>query len=113
MAVPDIPSDCRDARLTRFWPADKKMDVLDLITLFRLSRWINYVKDKLRQNNIILANFNDLNVHVQEDPYIKGLMDERVILGKDNLNKLFPLKISSKVLDSFFGLFEDSDVYCS
>jgi radical SAM superfamily enzyme YgiQ (UPF0313 family) len=112
MAVPNIPTDCRDARLSRFWPADNKMSEEDLITLFRLSRWINYVKGKLKLTNTAHMNFNKLPFHFHDDPYIKALIEDGMIPGKDSHDKLFPLKASQKVLDRFFGLFGDSDVYC-
>ncbi|MDZ7795958.1 MAG: radical SAM protein [Candidatus Marinimicrobia bacterium] len=37
MQVPNIPHSCKEARLTRFWPADIFLSSAELITFFRLS----------------------------------------------------------------------------
>ena len=113
MDIPNPPKNCMDARLSRFWPADTMLDELDLITLFRLSRWINYLKNEMLKQKIKWIHFNDIQAIFKLDPYLSSLINERSILGCDSNNKFFSHQSSERILDSFFAIFKDSDVYCA
>lgn len=113
MGIPHPPHDCRDARLSRFWPADDQLNELDLLTLFRLSRWINYLKSHMTKRRIPHINFVNISKSIPDDQFLYGLINDRNILGLDNKNNIYTHKASERILDSFFAIFKDSDVYCA
>ncbi|MEA3392602.1 MAG: hypothetical protein U9Q91_06445, partial [Candidatus Marinimicrobia bacterium] len=108
MQVPNIPKNCKNARLTRFWPAGNELDELDLITLFRLSRWINYLKKQLLEKKINKLHFSDIMNIFSNNPFITGLINEHVFYGLNNDTKLFELEHSEKVIKTFFDVFENT-----
>ncbi len=112
MQVPNIPKNCKDARLTRFWPADKLLNELDLITLFRLSRWINYLKNELSKKKIAKLHFLKILGSFPNDPFIQGLIEKHVFYGLDANTELYEHKYSEYVLETFFDIFNDTSVYC-
>ena len=113
MEIPNPPQNCKDARLSRFWPADHLLNELDLITLFRLSRWLNYLKGLLKTRNFKHIAFKHILDHFSDDPYIDTLMNEKVILGQDDKKRYFKHQISERIINCFFEVFKNSDVYCA
>lgn len=113
MQVPNIPANCKDARLTRFWPADNLLDELDLITLFRLSRWINYLKEQMMKKNIRKLHFSKIKDTFSSDPFIAALIDESVFYGVGSDTGLYKLTHSDRVLNNFIDRFRDCDFYAS
>lgn len=108
--VPNIPSHCKEARLTRFWPADNQLNELDLITLFRLSRWINYLKNKMLRAQISVLDFQDITSTFNDDPFLISLIIDHRILGLDNKNDLYEHSISENVILEFLDLFKISQI---
>jgi radical SAM superfamily enzyme YgiQ (UPF0313 family) len=112
MQVPNIPKNCKDARLTRFWPADKFLNELDLITLFRLSRWINYLKNELSKKQITKFQFSYITDIFPYDYFISGLIKKKIFYGLDSNTELYEHKYSEHVLKTFFEIFSNTSVYC-
>ena len=112
MHVPHIPENCKDARLTRFWPADDLLNELDLITLFRLSRWINYLKNELSKKKITKIHFSNISDTFPNDTYIMGLIKKHIFYGVDAYSKLYEHSHSNHVLKTFFDIFSNTSVYC-
>ncbi|MEA3499900.1 MAG: radical SAM protein [Candidatus Marinimicrobia bacterium] len=108
MKIPNIPKNVKDARLTRFFPADKFLNELDLITLFRITRIINHVKKLMNKSNLQELNFNELLKIFSHDIIIEKFINEKIIIGIDNNNKIYEHQISKKVMESFFKIFENS-----
>ena len=113
MQVPHLPENCKNARLSRFWPADDQLDELDLITLFRLSRWINYLKNQMSLKKITSIAFNNISCQFPDDHYLYNFVQDKIILGLNNKNEFYEHKTSQRILDRFFEIFKDSDVYCA
>ena len=111
LKVPNKPPTFKEARLSRFWPADKVLDELDLITLFRLSRWINYLKNRLRSKKLNKINFKDISKIFADDPYINNLINDKKIIGVHSNNQIFCHEVSETVIDGFFSIFHKSYVY--
>lgn len=107
MDVPNIPKNCKEARLSRFWPADNYLNENDLITLFRLSRWINYLKKTMKEQGIKSIAFFELQHTFMNDPYIVGLANNRQLIGLDNKNNHFILPSSKKIIDQFIDKFQE------
>lgn len=112
MEVPNIPTHYKDARLSRFWPADTNHRELDLITFFRLSRWINYLKNEIKLRNITSIQFGNIRDRFKNDPFIEGLLSKHTFLGMNSSGALYQLPVSPKVLNSFIRIFKDSIIYC-
>ena len=110
--VPNIPENCKDARLTRFWPADNLLNELDLITLFRLSRWLNYLKNELSKKKITKLQFSNIIDIFPNDPFILGLIEKQIFYGLDANTELYEHKYSKYVLKTFFEIFSNTSVYC-
>jgi len=112
MQVPNIPINCKDARLTRFWPADELLNELDIITLFRLSRWINYLKNELSKKQITKLPFSNILDTFPDDPFIQGLIQKQIFYGLDAHNDLYKHTYSESIIKTFFDIFNDTSVYC-
>jgi radical SAM superfamily enzyme YgiQ (UPF0313 family) len=108
MHVPRIPTGYKEARLSRFWPADDLLDESVLITIFRLSRWINYLKKKMTEKDIPTIRFLDISNVFPDDPYITGLLHDRKIYGLDGSNSMYVQRLSEQVIDLFFSTFGKS-----
>ncbi len=108
MQVPNIPPSCKEARLSRFWPADMLLSEIDLITLFRLSRWINYVKKQLSDQHINSLEFSMLSSQFPNDPYIISLIDQLNIIGQDANKEHFTHQTSPKIINLFLKRFKGS-----
>ncbi len=113
MTVPNIPGNCKEARLTRFWPADNLLNELDLITLFRLSRWLNYLKNELSKKGLNKIHFSDISNIFPHDPYIHGLVEKHIFHGLDSNSTLFVHGHSRQVLEIFHNIFSNTYVYCA
>lgn len=113
MTVPSIPGNCKEARLTRFWPADNLLNELDLITLFRLSRWLNYLKNELSKKGLNKIHFSDISNIFPHDPYIHGLVEKHIFHGLDSNSTLFVHGHSRQVLEIFHNIFSNTYVYCA
>ncbi len=109
--VPNIPKSYKEARLTRFWPADDLLDELDHITLFRLSRWINYLKDRLKSKGISKIAFVNISKIFFDDFIIENLIHKGRIMGLDSKNDPFSHVVSNKVIKRFISIFSNSYVY--
>jgi anaerobic magnesium-protoporphyrin IX monomethyl ester cyclase len=81
MSIPRIPSNPRDARLSRFYPADSQWSEKELITLFRLTRWVNYVKEKMSNAGIQSCTLKDLPRFFSGDPVITELVNNFSLIG--------------------------------
>jgi len=81
MEIPNIPPDPRDARLSRFYPADNTWTEKDLITLFRLTRWVNYVKGKMSNAGIQSCPLEELSHYFPHDPIITELVSHSRLVG--------------------------------
>jgi len=113
MEVPNIPNSCKEARLSRFWPADRILDENDLITLFRLSRWINYLKKQMLKKRICKLNFNEISLIFADDPFITSLITNSSFTGLDAKNLLYEHQHSKRVMNSFMNIFNNSYIYCT
>lgn len=112
MQVPNIPKNCKDARLTRFWPADEVLNELDIITLFRLSRWLNYLKSELSKKKISKIHFSEISNIFPNNPYIYALIGQHILYGMDTNAKLYEHTYSKHVLENFYNMFSNTYVYC-
>jgi len=84
LTIPHIPSNPRDARLTRFYPSHNEITEEELITLFRFTRGINFLKGKMKANNIDSCRFIDLQKMFANDPVVgKILYDFQLSLSWD------------------------------
>jgi radical SAM superfamily enzyme YgiQ (UPF0313 family) len=110
MDVPNTPKHCKEARLTRFWPADNQLNELDLITLFRLSRWINYLKNRMLSAQISVLNFQNIASNFKDDPYLVSLILDQNILGLDSKNTFYEHNISENVVLEFLDLFKNCQI---
>jgi radical SAM superfamily enzyme YgiQ (UPF0313 family) len=113
LSVPHVPVSCKEARLTRFFPVDDHLDERDLITLFRLSRWINYLKKQLLKKSLVSLAFNDIPSVFPDDLFLRSLVDNGKIIGVDRQNNLFDHNVSGTVIRSFRDLFRDTIIYCA
>jgi radical SAM superfamily enzyme YgiQ (UPF0313 family) len=87
MDIPNIPADPRNARLSRFYPADDFWTEKDLITLFRLTRWVNYVKRKMNHAGIRSCPVEELNHSFPHDPIITELISHSRLAGYTDRKK--------------------------
>ena len=110
MKIPNIPKNVKDARLTRFFPADKLLNELDLITLFRITRIINCIKKTMSKKNIQELKFNELLKKFSDDIIIKKFLNDRIIIGIDKKDKIFEHSVSENVIIKFFEIFENSKI---
>ncbi|MBW6458668.1 MAG: radical SAM protein, partial [FCB group bacterium] len=113
LTPPRIPPSCKEARLTRFFPADDLLNERDLITLFRLSRWINYLKEQLRHHVLPSLVFNDIPSIFPDDPFLRSFAEDGKIIGVDAQNNIYTHDISDSVIRSFKALFRDAIIYCA
>ena len=113
MEVPNIPKNCKEARLSRFWPTDNIMNELDLITLFRLSRWINYLKDKMKKKKINSLHFSEIEKTFINDPFICGVINKFTLYGINERTSLFEHAHSPAVMKIFISIFKNSYIYCA
>jgi radical SAM superfamily enzyme YgiQ (UPF0313 family) len=113
MKVPTVPMNCKEARLSRFWPADNILNELDLITLFRLSRWINYLKEQMRIKKINSLHFSEIGKMFTNDPYICGVVNEHSFYGTIENTSLFKHIHSTTVLKNFINIFKNSYICCA
>jgi radical SAM superfamily enzyme YgiQ (UPF0313 family) len=113
MKMQNTPLSCKEARLTRFFPADDLFTEKDLITLFRLSRWINYVKKQLDQNKIKTICYKDLSRRFNDDLFIRKLTDEKRLAGIDKKNNIYYHDISETVIDLFTECMRESFIHCA
>ncbi len=88
MEISNIPTNVKDARLTRFFPADNFLNELDLITLFRITRIINYIKKLLNKNDIQEINYSELTKIFHNDIIIEKFINEKIIIGINNKNDI-------------------------
>lgn len=105
-----LPIYVKDARLTRFFPTDDTWDELKLITMFRLSRWINYAKELLTRLSIPSARFTDLP-GLTGDTIIRTLVEEGKIVGIDPLNRNYFHNTDAEVMRTFLNIFRDLDLF--
>ncbi|MCK4813721.1 MAG: radical SAM protein [Candidatus Marinimicrobia bacterium] len=110
--VPNIPPSCKEARLTRFWPADYLLSKRDLITLFRLSRWINYVKEQLKERHLDSIAFTNIARVFSDDTFINSLIKHKELIGIDSEHHFYPHTISQSILECFFTSFKDTFIHC-
>ncbi|MEA2077618.1 MAG: radical SAM protein [Candidatus Marinimicrobia bacterium] len=113
MKVYNIPHNCKEARLSRFWPAGNDLNEIDLITLFRLSRWLNYLKDILSKNNIRKIHFKEVSDMFSEDIFIRDLMINQELTGMSADNTPYSHQISRQVIDAFVKVFSNSYIHCA
>ncbi len=108
MNIPNIPQNVKDARLTRFFPADNFLDELDLITLFRITRIINYIKKLMTKNNIQQIYFNELLKIFPKNIIIEKFVNENIIIGIDDNNTIYEHQTSEIVIKYFFEIYKNS-----
>jgi anaerobic magnesium-protoporphyrin IX monomethyl ester cyclase len=96
-----IPKNKKEARLTRFFPASSNWDELTLITLFRLSRWINYLKGKISAVGLKQIAFSKAVIQFADDAIITALIREKSILGIDEKRRFYKHDVNHSVVTSF------------
>jgi len=86
------------------------LNELDLITLFRITRIINYIKKTMSKKNIQELKFNELLKKFSDDIIIKKFLNDRIIIGIDKKDKIFEHSVSENVIIKFFEIFGDSKI---
>lgn len=103
MDIPRISADPRDARLSRFFPSHDAVREKDLITLFRLTRWVNYVKEKMEKQGIKTCSLFDLPGFFRDDQVITELVHHSRLIGYHRKNRkgIFCHDVSGDVIATF------------
>jgi anaerobic magnesium-protoporphyrin IX monomethyl ester cyclase len=106
-----IPPQKKEARLTRFFPASSNWDELTLITLFRLSRWINYLKGKIGAAGLKALPFSQIIEYFADDVIITALIEEQSILGIDEKRQFYKHDVNHSVIASFLKTMEWKQIH--
>ncbi len=113
MQVPNVPHSCKEARLTRFWPADVILSSAELITLFRLSRWINYLKDQIKGKGLCSINLREAYSLFNENIFIRELIKNAHFIGVDKDHKFFVLPVAEHIVEKFLTAFKYTMIRCA
>ena len=73
----------------------------DIITFFRLSRWINYLKKRMKENLISEINFEDIATNFANDPFLITLITQFSFLGIDSKNIYYTHNTSEHIVNLF------------
>lgn len=103
-----IPACPEDARLSRFFPANRAFDENSLLQLFRLSRLINHVKRQLNHADIEAATLWEARGLFPEDQVLSRSIGDRTLYGLRGHRDLFPLAgPDDRAVRSFYDKFRD------
>ena len=106
----NLPQNKKEARLTRFFPASSHWDELTLITLFRLSRWINYLKAKISAAGLKQIAFSKADLQFADDAFITALIREQSILGIDEKRNFYKHDVNYSVIANFLKAMREKNV---